>query len=103
LTAESAADLKKSGPSKKLKNAGDKNCLLANKHYQTSLNFVSRSQPPGQNSTAAADICGSAVPSQSPAKIERLRGLNMRFNFCPHKFWDLGFFIICSIKSLQNV
>jgi len=28
-----------------------------------------RSQPPGQNSTAAADICGSAVPSQPPAKI----------------------------------
>jgi hypothetical protein len=35
---------------------------------------ASRSQPPGHNSTAAAavDICGSAVPSQLPAQIERL-------------------------------
>jgi hypothetical protein len=56
------------------------------KGRQALSNFIkfssaaSRSQPPGNNLTAAAavDICGSAVPSQPPAKIWRLRGLLLR-------------------------
>jgi hypothetical protein len=66
LTAESAAGLEKFGPSAKLK-VLEKNCLS---HYLTLLNFLSaasRNQPPGQNSTAAADICGSDEPSQPPS------------------------------------
>jgi hypothetical protein len=35
----------------------------------------------GQNSTAAnaVDFCGSAIPSQPPASIERLKGFNARY------------------------
>jgi len=38
-------------------------------------NYINFCQPPDQNWTAAtADICDSAVPSEPPANIERLRG-----------------------------
>ena len=69
------------------------------------LHLIFISHQPGQNSTAAADIWGSAVSSQPPAKTERLRGLVAVFkeHSMHFRFWNmlktLFFLFICELYA----